>query len=127
MIVESAKFVISKDEHRVLPRGALHQGIDQGRNVLRSHLHASTRLTVIQARMFVPPAVVTRVDEGHRRQSAILHVAQILGDGHHVLWILGGSPEISKRTVIDRWCGELKIGDVDLPRNSSTLQAIKDG
>ena len=48
IIVEAAELVPCEDEHRVLPRGAIHQLIDESGNVFCANLHAAARRSGIR-------------------------------------------------------------------------------
>ena len=81
VIEGSSAFIVAEEEHRVLPRRALHQRIDEGCNLCLAGQNGLPRTGML----IEDP--IGRDDVNKARQRAVGHVDEILGDGRDVVGI----------------------------------------
>src|SRR5690349_13784027 len=71
IIVEAAELVPCEDERRVLPRGAIHQLIDESGNVFCAYLHAAARRSSHVEWVLIGAIGISGFDHGDLRQRAV--------------------------------------------------------
>ena len=123
MVIQPARFIVSQDENRILPRGTVHEPIDQALDVSSPYLDVIAR-----AWMFVQSGVVSALDHGNLGQSSGQRVFQEIRPRHNIggglICVRGELREVSR--TCSTWRGGA-LRYINLPSHIGLLQRVKDG
>src|SRR5665213_148264 len=87
MVVQATILIVCEYENRVLPRWALHQGINDRGYVIRTQLDIRC-LPVVAGGMLVQTGGSCRLNNGNLRQGVVLQVRKVLRHRREVLRVL---------------------------------------
>src|SRR5437016_1104746 len=128
MVKGPAGFVKAPDERRVRPGRAIHQRIDDGGDILRTHLYigAGGWLTVDGAAgMLVASTQVSAFDHSHCGQCPILHVSEVLRYRNDLAQMIVRE-RLEAEDARSRLTTGILVSVIDLPRDARGFQFGED-